>query len=115
MLIQGAGDLLADKANSSSHANYDSIFPAAMQIIWKLNTSRLHHVTKEVLLPFFHLLFKAVVFMCVNSLTDVLPPPRTPTPPPTPFPTLQVTPEEARDSWENQFTFSFKKCSHANW
>ncbi|KAF1385898.1 hypothetical protein PFLUV_G00112560 [Perca fluviatilis] len=25
------------------------------------------------------------------------------------------TPEEARDSWENQFTFSFKKCSHANW
>lgn len=28
---------------------------------------------------------------------------------------LQVTPEEARDSWENQFTFSFKKCSHANW
>lgn len=28
---------------------------------------------------------------------------------------FQVTPEEARDSWENQFTFSFKKCSHANW
>ncbi|CAG04856.1 unnamed protein product [Tetraodon nigroviridis] len=28
---------------------------------------------------------------------------------------LKVTPEEARDSWENQFTFSFKKCSHANW
>ncbi|XP_022614928.1 protein strawberry notch homolog 2 isoform X2 [Seriola dumerili] len=27
----------------------------------------------------------------------------------------KVTPEEARDSWENQFTFSFKKCSHANW
>lgn len=28
---------------------------------------------------------------------------------------FQVTPEEARDSWESQFTFSFKKCSHANW
>uniref|UniRef100_UPI0037E99510 si:ch73-63e15.2 isoform X2 n=1 Tax=Semicossyphus pulcher TaxID=241346 RepID=UPI0037E99510 len=27
----------------------------------------------------------------------------------------KVSPEEARDSWENQFTFSFKKCSHANW
>ncbi|XP_060933666.1 si:ch73-63e15.2 isoform X2 [Limanda limanda] len=27
----------------------------------------------------------------------------------------KVTPEEARDIWENQFTFSFKKCSHANW
>ncbi|KAM9849316.1 strawberry notch homolog 2b [Aulostomus maculatus] len=27
----------------------------------------------------------------------------------------KVTPEEAKDSWENQFTFSFKKCSHANW
>uniref|UniRef100_A0AAX7UJ01 Protein strawberry notch homolog 2 n=1 Tax=Astatotilapia calliptera TaxID=8154 RepID=A0AAX7UJ01_ASTCA len=27
----------------------------------------------------------------------------------------KVTPEEARDCWENQFTFSFKKCSHANW
>ncbi|XP_070688351.1 si:ch73-63e15.2 isoform X2 [Pempheris klunzingeri] len=27
----------------------------------------------------------------------------------------KVTPEEARESWENQFTFSFKKCSHANW
>uniref|UniRef100_A0A8C2ECB0 Protein strawberry notch homolog 2 n=1 Tax=Cyprinus carpio TaxID=7962 RepID=A0A8C2ECB0_CYPCA len=27
----------------------------------------------------------------------------------------KVTPEEARDSWENQFTFSFRKCSHANW
>uniref|UniRef100_A0A8C2WGY7 Protein strawberry notch homolog 2 n=1 Tax=Cyclopterus lumpus TaxID=8103 RepID=A0A8C2WGY7_CYCLU len=27
----------------------------------------------------------------------------------------KVTSEEARDSWENQFTFSFKKCSHANW
>ncbi|XP_068449004.1 si:ch73-63e15.2 isoform X2 [Clinocottus analis] len=27
----------------------------------------------------------------------------------------KVTPEEARDSWENQFNFSFKKCSHANW
>uniref|UniRef100_A0A3Q4IEY1 Protein strawberry notch homolog 2 n=1 Tax=Neolamprologus brichardi TaxID=32507 RepID=A0A3Q4IEY1_NEOBR len=26
----------------------------------------------------------------------------------------KVTPEEARDCWENQFTFSFKKCSHAN-
>jgi len=28
---------------------------------------------------------------------------------------FQVTSEEAKDSWENQFTFSFKKCSHANW
>lgn len=28
---------------------------------------------------------------------------------------FQVTPEEARDSWENQFNFSFRKCSHANW
>uniref|UniRef100_A0A8C4Z6W3 Strawberry notch homolog 2b n=1 Tax=Gadus morhua TaxID=8049 RepID=A0A8C4Z6W3_GADMO len=27
----------------------------------------------------------------------------------------KVPPEEAQDSWENQFTFSFKKCSHANW
>ncbi|XP_029938368.1 strawberry notch homolog 2b isoform X3 [Salarias fasciatus] len=27
----------------------------------------------------------------------------------------KVTPEEARDSWEAQFNFSFKKCSHANW
>ncbi|XP_069550947.1 si:ch73-63e15.2 isoform X2 [Brachyistius frenatus] len=27
----------------------------------------------------------------------------------------KVTPEDARDSWENQFVFSFKKCSHANW
>eukprot|EP00066_Takifugu_rubripes_P023731 XP_011612997.1 PREDICTED: protein strawberry notch homolog 2 isoform X2 [Takifugu rubripes] len=27
----------------------------------------------------------------------------------------KVAPEEAKDSWENQFTFSFKKCSHANW
>ncbi|XP_041648107.1 protein strawberry notch homolog 2 isoform X2 [Cheilinus undulatus] len=27
----------------------------------------------------------------------------------------KVTAEEAKDSWENQFTFSFKKCSHANW
>ncbi|XP_059196618.1 si:ch73-63e15.2 isoform X2 [Centropristis striata] len=27
----------------------------------------------------------------------------------------KVTPEEAREHWENQFTFSFKKCSHANW
>uniref|UniRef100_A0A3P8V5X7 Protein strawberry notch homolog 2 n=1 Tax=Cynoglossus semilaevis TaxID=244447 RepID=A0A3P8V5X7_CYNSE len=27
----------------------------------------------------------------------------------------KVMPEEARDHWENQFTFSFKKCSHANW
>ncbi|KAJ3599227.1 hypothetical protein NHX12_033190 [Muraenolepis orangiensis] len=27
----------------------------------------------------------------------------------------KVTQEEAQDSWENQFTFSFKKCSHANW
>lgn len=27
----------------------------------------------------------------------------------------KVTPEEAKDCWENQFVFSFKKCSHANW
>ncbi|XP_037554120.1 protein strawberry notch homolog 2 isoform X2 [Nematolebias whitei] len=27
----------------------------------------------------------------------------------------KVTSEEAKDSWENQFTFSLKKCSHANW
>ncbi|CAL8308513.1 unnamed protein product [Lota lota] len=27
----------------------------------------------------------------------------------------KVPPEEAQDCWENQFTFSFKKCSHANW
>ncbi|KAJ8277329.1 hypothetical protein GJAV_G00074030 [Gymnothorax javanicus] len=27
----------------------------------------------------------------------------------------KVTPEEAKDSWENQFAFSFRKCSHANW
>ncbi|KAF7203220.1 si:ch73-63e15.2 isoform X2 [Nothobranchius furzeri] len=27
----------------------------------------------------------------------------------------KVTPEEAKDSWENQFTFSLKNCSHANW
>ncbi|KAG7488063.1 hypothetical protein MATL_G00029300 [Megalops atlanticus] len=27
----------------------------------------------------------------------------------------KVTPEQAKDSWENQFTFSFRKCSHANW
>uniref|UniRef100_A0A8C5E5P6 Protein strawberry notch homolog 2 n=1 Tax=Gouania willdenowi TaxID=441366 RepID=A0A8C5E5P6_GOUWI len=27
----------------------------------------------------------------------------------------KVTPDEARDSWDLQFTFSFKKCSHANW
>ncbi|GAA6092568.1 protein strawberry notch homolog 2 isoform X3 [Tachysurus ichikawai] len=27
----------------------------------------------------------------------------------------KVTPEEAKESWENQFTFSFRKCSHANW
>ncbi|XP_061593738.1 si:ch73-63e15.2 isoform X1 [Cololabis saira] len=27
----------------------------------------------------------------------------------------KVSAEEARDNWENQFTFSFKKCSHANW
>ncbi|KAG8003558.1 Protein strawberry notch-like protein 2 [Nibea albiflora] len=27
----------------------------------------------------------------------------------------KVTPEEARDSWESQFNFSFRKCSHANW
>ncbi|KAM7410220.1 hypothetical protein PAMA_001595 [Pampus argenteus] len=27
----------------------------------------------------------------------------------------KVTPEKAKDSWENQFNFSFKKCSHANW
>uniref|UniRef100_A0A7N6AW34 Protein strawberry notch homolog 2 n=1 Tax=Anabas testudineus TaxID=64144 RepID=A0A7N6AW34_ANATE len=28
---------------------------------------------------------------------------------------FQVLPEKAKDSWENQFTFSLKKCSHANW
>ncbi|MEQ2184038.1 hypothetical protein GOODEAATRI_003853, partial [Goodea atripinnis] len=27
----------------------------------------------------------------------------------------KVTFMEARESWENQFTFSFKNCSHANW
>ncbi|XP_072524668.1 protein strawberry notch homolog 2a isoform X2 [Salminus brasiliensis] len=27
----------------------------------------------------------------------------------------KVTPDEAKDCWENQFVFSFKKCSHANW
>uniref|UniRef100_A0AAR2JJM0 Protein strawberry notch homolog 2 n=1 Tax=Pygocentrus nattereri TaxID=42514 RepID=A0AAR2JJM0_PYGNA len=27
----------------------------------------------------------------------------------------KVTPEEAKDSWETQFKFSFRKCSHANW
>nr|XP_015221067.1 PREDICTED: protein strawberry notch homolog 2 isoform X2 [Lepisosteus oculatus] len=27
----------------------------------------------------------------------------------------KVTPEEAQDPWENQFQFSFRKCSHANW
>ncbi|XP_072516652.1 si:ch73-63e15.2 isoform X2 [Salminus brasiliensis] len=27
----------------------------------------------------------------------------------------KVTPEEAKDSWEGQFNFSFKNCSHANW
>ncbi|XP_062844128.1 protein strawberry notch homolog 2a [Trichomycterus rosablanca] len=27
----------------------------------------------------------------------------------------KVTPDEAKDTWENQFVFSFKKCSHANW
>ncbi|XP_067368183.1 si:ch73-63e15.2 isoform X2 [Channa argus] len=27
----------------------------------------------------------------------------------------KVSPEEARDSWDNQFGFSLKKCSHANW
>ncbi|KAJ8367227.1 hypothetical protein AAFF_G00324070, partial [Aldrovandia affinis] len=27
----------------------------------------------------------------------------------------RVTPEEAKGFWENQFTFSFNKCSHANW
>ncbi|XP_062280542.1 si:ch73-63e15.2 isoform X3 [Scomber scombrus] len=27
----------------------------------------------------------------------------------------KATPEEAKETWENQFTFSFKKCSHANW
>ncbi|PWA20906.1 hypothetical protein CCH79_00007335, partial [Gambusia affinis] len=27
----------------------------------------------------------------------------------------KVTFLEARESWENQFTFSFKNCSHANW
>ncbi|XP_051978110.1 protein strawberry notch homolog 2-like isoform X2 [Xyrauchen texanus] len=27
----------------------------------------------------------------------------------------KVSPEEAKESWESQFTFSLKKCSHANW
>ncbi|KAM9461861.1 strawberry notch homolog 2b isoform 2-T2 [Clarias gariepinus] len=27
----------------------------------------------------------------------------------------KVTPEEAKESWENQFAFSLSKCSHANW
>ncbi|XP_017552617.1 protein strawberry notch homolog 2a isoform X1 [Pygocentrus nattereri] len=27
----------------------------------------------------------------------------------------KVTADEAKDCWENQFVFSFKKCSHANW
>nr|XP_061790466.1 protein strawberry notch homolog 2-like [Nerophis lumbriciformis] len=27
----------------------------------------------------------------------------------------KVTPEEAKDCWESQFSFSLKKCSHANW
>ncbi|XP_034036189.1 protein strawberry notch homolog 2 isoform X2 [Thalassophryne amazonica] len=27
----------------------------------------------------------------------------------------KVTPEDAKENWENHFTFSFKKCSHANW
>ncbi|KAG9343655.1 hypothetical protein JZ751_013826 [Albula glossodonta] len=27
----------------------------------------------------------------------------------------KVTPEEAKEYWENQFNFSFRKCSHANW
>ncbi|KAF4083216.1 hypothetical protein AMELA_G00137390 [Ameiurus melas] len=27
----------------------------------------------------------------------------------------KVTPEDAKESWENQFTFSLRKCSHANW
>uniref|UniRef100_A0A8C8HZ33 Protein strawberry notch homolog 2 n=1 Tax=Oncorhynchus tshawytscha TaxID=74940 RepID=A0A8C8HZ33_ONCTS len=27
----------------------------------------------------------------------------------------KVTPEQAKDSWESQFNFSFGKCSHANW
>ncbi|XP_031430609.1 protein strawberry notch homolog 2 isoform X2 [Clupea harengus] len=27
----------------------------------------------------------------------------------------KVTADEAREIWENQYTFSFKKCSHANW
>uniref|UniRef100_A0A4W5R6A3 Protein strawberry notch homolog 2 n=1 Tax=Hucho hucho TaxID=62062 RepID=A0A4W5R6A3_9TELE len=26
-----------------------------------------------------------------------------------------VTPDQAKDSWESQFNFSFGKCSHANW
>ncbi|KAA0712190.1 Protein strawberry notch -like protein 2 [Triplophysa tibetana] len=26
-----------------------------------------------------------------------------------------VTADEAKESWENQFMFSFRKCSHANW
>ncbi|KAL2098158.1 hypothetical protein ACEWY4_007365 [Coilia grayii] len=27
----------------------------------------------------------------------------------------KVTPEEAKDCWENQFEFSLQKCSHAHW
>ncbi|XP_036442550.1 protein strawberry notch homolog 2 isoform X3 [Colossoma macropomum] len=27
----------------------------------------------------------------------------------------KVTPEEAKDSWETQYEFSLRKCSHANW
>nr|XP_057928756.1 protein strawberry notch homolog 2 [Doryrhamphus excisus] len=27
----------------------------------------------------------------------------------------KTTPEEAKDNWESQFSFSLKKCSHANW
>ncbi|XP_061154164.1 si:ch73-63e15.2 isoform X3 [Syngnathus typhle] len=27
----------------------------------------------------------------------------------------KVTPEEAKDCWESRFSFSLKKCSHANW
>ncbi|CDQ81944.1 unnamed protein product [Oncorhynchus mykiss] len=27
----------------------------------------------------------------------------------------KVTPDQAKDSWESQFNFSFGKCSHANW
>lgn len=26
-----------------------------------------------------------------------------------------MTPDQAKDSWESQFNFSFGKCSHANW